>query len=666
MTPESIRVTLYRLEELPDLEHAVKLNDDITKNQTIVGGRNAIVCYGEKETKRAWWSEGFEAISNLKFSAPGKQSGAVVVIEDGIIESSKEVSAWAITFGCGYLFINQDHIKPEFGKSILMRALEPQSLSKISKASFDILAKSTSTMIPSGSSLREFDFEEMGEVALSLTGTQILDGIQEGKRSSVRGADSLNLTLNSNQDKLIKELDYLLAAYSQFDIKSEFEGLCNSALASRRNHKVVERQVLPLAASLSSNQLSISWPDSFASNIDEVQSFKIMGLRGKWAVGLGESRSAPFFKGYPSIDNLGREISRTANLRLTYLMKSLHVKFWDKNDALPLSALLTYKYCEGGQLYEFSNAEWRHVNNNSLVSNQQDLARLSSFLMKDILEENYANFDLQSKESCRVTICEKNDDDEGRDLRSCDYTIKDIGNCVIDEIYRVIKDARVRMIAGPKPDSDVLGEVCVKKWLTFRCKIEEEEFFYVNGKSYRLSDSYIANLNSAVEQIFDRGSKLTYSHLPLWCRKCYPNEKNYNRLLARALGGLCLDGKSLEKVSGLKIEPCDIVLKNGEFIYVKRVDRDRSVDVSHLLAQTTVSVEALLSSPQAQKALEGIIDDNEYSTVPRWVVVIFADKKLMTAKSLYMFSKINLVRLEKRMARRNVDLCVISARMSCY
>ena len=46
MTPESIRVTLYRLEELPDLEHAVKLNDDITKNQTIVGGRNAIVCYG--------------------------------------------------------------------------------------------------------------------------------------------------------------------------------------------------------------------------------------------------------------------------------------------------------------------------------------------------------------------------------------------------------------------------------------------------------------------------------------------------------------------------------------------------------------------------------------------------------------------------------------------
>jgi len=66
MTPESIRVTLYRLEELPDLEHAVKLNDDITKNQTIVGGRNAIVCYGEKETKRAWWSEGFEAISNLK------------------------------------------------------------------------------------------------------------------------------------------------------------------------------------------------------------------------------------------------------------------------------------------------------------------------------------------------------------------------------------------------------------------------------------------------------------------------------------------------------------------------------------------------------------------------------------------------------------------------
>ncbi len=665
MTPESIRVTLYRLEGLPDLEHAVKVNENITKKETVVGGRNAIVCYGEKETKRAWWSDGFEAISNMKFSAPSKQSGAVVVVEDGNIESSKEVSAWVITFGCGYLYINQDHIKPEFGKSILMRALDPQSLSRISKVSLDILAKSTSTMIPSGSSLREFDFEEMGEVALGLTGTQRLDGIQEGRRSSVRGADSLNLTLNSNQDELIKELDYLLDAYSQFDIKTEFEGLGNSALASRRNHRLVERQVLPLVASLPSDRLSISWPDSFASNIDEMQSFKIMGLRGKWAVSLGEPRSAPFFKGIPSIDDLGKEISKTVNLRLTYLMKSLYVKFGGKDDVLPLSALLTYKCHEEGQLYEFRNAEWMCVNNKSPVASRQDSARLSSFLMKDVIEENYANFDLQSKESYRVTICEKNGDDEGKDLCSCDYTIKDIGNCFIDEIYRVIKGARVKMIAGSEPDSDVLGEVCVKKWLTFRCKIEGEEHYYVNGKSYRLSDSYIANLNSAVELIFDRGSKLTYSHLPLWCRKCYPNEKNYNSLLARALGGLCLDGKSLEKKSGLKIEPCDIVLKNGEFIYVKRIDRNRSVDVSHLLAQTTVSVEALLSSPQAQKALEGIIDDNEYRTVPRRVVVIFANKKPMTAKSLYMFSKINLVRLEKRMARHNVDLCVISARMSC-
>lgn len=140
----------------------------------------------------------------------------------------------------------------------------------------------------------------------------------------------------------------------------------------------------------------------------------------------------------------------------------------------------------------------------------------------------------------------------------------------------------------------------------------------------------------------------------------------YNKLLADQLGGICLDQKLIyPKGSNSGIEACDILLPDGVFIHVKHVSS--SAPASHLLAQALVATEFLRIDSDAQISLrqkieEAGFDPNEYQTKPSRVVVVMAkDDQQLTADSLFTFTKINLVRHDRRFTTMGVELNIAPA-----
>ena len=204
-------------------------------------------------------------------------------------------------------------------------------------------------------------------------------------------------------------------------------------------------------------------------------------------------------------------------------------------------------------------------------------------------------------------------------------------------------------------------KIPVKNWVSFETNLDDKRHFLHSGKWYVIEDDYSETIRRQTEEIFNRESPL--SNLPSWSSR-YSDELAYNQAIAAAYDGICLDRKlvSIKEQNG-RIEACDVLLKNGVFIHVKRVDS--SAPASHLLAQALVSTEILTYDIEAQQALEQMINDaasnpEDYECKPKEVVIVMVkNKQALTADSLYTFTQVNLGRHDKALASRGVGVYVV-------
>lgn len=204
-------------------------------------------------------------------------------------------------------------------------------------------------------------------------------------------------------------------------------------------------------------------------------------------------------------------------------------------------------------------------------------------------------------------------------------------------------------------------KIPVKNWVSFETNLDDKRHFLHSGKWYVIEDDYSETIRRQTEEIFNRESPL--SNLPSWSSR-HSDELAYNQAIAAAYDGICLDRKlvSIKEQNG-RIEACDVLLKNGVFIHVKRVDS--SAPASHLLAQALVSTEILTYDIEAQQALEQMINDaasnpEDYECKPKEVVIVMVkNKQALTADSLYTFTQVNLGRHDKALASRGVGVYVV-------
>ena len=204
-------------------------------------------------------------------------------------------------------------------------------------------------------------------------------------------------------------------------------------------------------------------------------------------------------------------------------------------------------------------------------------------------------------------------------------------------------------------------KIPIKNWVSFETSLDDKRHFLHSGKWYVIEDDYSKTIRRQTAEIFNRESPL--SNLPSWSSR-YADELAYNQAVAKACNGICLDRKliSIKEQKG-RIEACDVLLKGGIFVHVKRVDS--SSPASHLLAQALVSAEILSYDTEAQAALRQIINNavrnpEDYECRPKKVVIVMVkDKQALTADSLYTFTQVNLGRHDKALASRGVGVYVV-------
>lgn len=225
-----------------------------------------------------------------------------------------------------------------------------------------------------------------------------------------------------------------------------------------------------------------------------------------------------------------------------------------------------------------------------------------------------------------------------------------------------VGQASIQLFRDAEGDEPISQAIPLKRWIAFECDHDGQRYALYDGAWYQLHHDYADNINQRTEAIFSQvDDDLVF---PAWAST--EDEEAYNKRLATALGGVCLDRKLITtSLHRRGMEACDVYLPDGTLIHVKKTDK--SAAVSHLLAQALVSAEALCSDLEARQELctrisVGGGNPSTFGSKPARIIIAMhrGDGQAITAQSLFTFSKVNLVRQVATLEERGIDVRVIS------
>ncbi|MQY18081.1 DUF6119 family protein [Nocardia macrotermitis] len=194
----------------------------------------------------------------------------------------------------------------------------------------------------------------------------------------------------------------------------------------------------------------------------------------------------------------------------------------------------------------------------------------------------------------------------------------------------------------PGATTPVSTSLLLRHWLAFEVREHASRYCFRDGLWYRMDDRHAERIDQRVTEILAAKSSIPF---PPWLPGV--EERAYNIDAAAAIDGYSLDRNLMRTALHTHgIEPCDIHLRPGTFIHVKR--GRGSSDLSHLFAQTLVSWEALTYDETARAAWLEKISQQVGSPVTDAtideVVIAIGKVKPITTDSLFTFSKVNLVK----------------------
>jgi uncharacterized protein (TIGR04141 family) len=145
-------------------------------------------------------------------------------------------------------------------------------------------------------------------------------------------------------------------------------------------------------------------------------------------------------------------------------------------------------------------------------------------------------------------------------------------------------------------------------WPVFNCIVYEVE---LEGHLYVLSGGEWFRVNiDFKDRVYEEIEILTTTRDGLPDADEGTTEAAYNVKAAGALGALCLDQRLVFDGGPDRMEICDILTRDGNFIHVK--NRGSSSTLSHLFTQAINSAERLLQDPEFRdKAREIVSDDDQ-------------------------------------------------------
>ncbi|WP_180279546.1 MULTISPECIES: DUF6119 family protein [Rhodococcus] len=217
----SAPTTLYRLTGLEGKIHAIKekyLGDSegFETRECSVGDREALLVHGHISTEQPKWTERVGSLIEEPIVAKNVTAAAVLLIDAG------DSVTWAITYGMGFLLLDQAHVDPGFGQRLAIRIADPEKLNSLTRKTMDDRAKIDRSSIPSGAHLRGFGIGGFGELVTRVVAAAELSGLSVGKPFKLRGADALSMPLGLSPKTLLTDLAMIeeaLARPAQKDLE---------------------------------------------------------------------------------------------------------------------------------------------------------------------------------------------------------------------------------------------------------------------------------------------------------------------------------------------------------------------------------------------------------------------------------------------------------------
>lgn len=225
-----------------------------------------------------------------------------------------------------------------------------------------------------------------------------------------------------------------------------------------------------------------------------------------------------------------------------------------------------------------------------------------------------------------------------------------------------VKSATIQLCRDTEGKDAISQDIPLRRWLAFETDLDDRTYALYDGSWYEIHHDYAGNITQRVRDLFE--SPVGDLALPAWASG--DDEDAYNKRLARDLDGVCLDKKLITTdLHGRGIEACDVYLRDGTFIHVKKTEKSSAA--SHLLAQALVSADAICSDAQARAKLKAkikVCGGNASNLGPKPKRVVLAmyrgAGKTVTPETLFTFTKVNLVRQATSLQERGVPVYVLS------
>lgn len=225
-----------------------------------------------------------------------------------------------------------------------------------------------------------------------------------------------------------------------------------------------------------------------------------------------------------------------------------------------------------------------------------------------------------------------------------------------------LDSATIQLCRDEEGEEPISQAIPLRRWIAFEGDLDDRTYALYDGSWYQIHHDYVGNINRMAKELFER--PVDDLDFPDW--DAAHDEEAYNKTLAAALGGVCLDRKLITTdLHRRGIEACDVYLPDGTLIHVKKTEK--SAAASHLLAQALVSADALCNDDQARKKLRARIEalggsaDGVERKPSRVVLAMYkGEGKPVTAESLFTFTKVNLVRQVASLEERGVSVRVVS------
>lgn len=209
----------------------------------------------------------------------------------------------------------------------------------------------------------------------------------------------------------------------------------------------------------------------------------------------------------------------------------------------------------------------------------------------------------------------------------------------------------------------ISSQVPMIRWLAYEHRIGAARFCLHDGGWFRLDQRHAERVEQQVGEVFQQPPPSALASAPNY--EDGEHEGSYNARLATSIDGLLLDTRRITTTLHSRggIEPCDVWGPDGEFIHSKRVHG--SQDVSHLLAQMVVSADSLMYDEEGREALAEKVRSaggtvTKEDIVLREAVLVVAQKRPLTAESLFTFSKVSLVQNVRSLTQRGVNVSIVA------